>query len=105
MYFFIQKINLLVFFKTCKNAIYNKYMEENHINHNLEKRVGNFSKEEVNKMLEIIKKKEEQFNIDIKNDKEKMENGINTVKVGFFLGSYISTTFLTIYQNMKKILF
>ena len=79
MYFFIQKINLLVFFKTCKNAIYNKYMEENHINHNLEKRVGNFSKEEVNKMLEIIKKKEEQFNIDIKNDKEKMENGINII--------------------------
>ena len=59
---------LVGFCKTCKNAICNKCMEENHINHNLEKRMGNFSKEEVNKMLEIIKKKEEQFNIDIKKD-------------------------------------
>lgn len=68
---------LVNFCKDCRKAICNICKSEHHENHILEENNGNFSNEDSNKMLEIIKQKEEQFNIEIKKNEEKMENGIN----------------------------
>jgi WD40 repeat protein len=68
---------LVNFCKDCRKAICNICKSEDHNNHILEDNNGNFSKEDSIKMLEIIKQKEKQFNIEIDKNEEKMENGIN----------------------------
>lgn len=72
-----QEQKLINFCKDCGKAICNICKSENHYNHILEENNGNFSKEDSIKMLEVIKQKEQQFNIEIDKNEEKMENGIN----------------------------
>ena len=68
---------LVNFCKDCRKAICKICKSEDHNNHILEENNGNFSKEDSIKMLETIKQKEKQFNIEIDKNEEKMENGIN----------------------------
>ena len=68
---------LVNFCKDCSKAICTICKSEEHNNHILEENNGNFSKEDSIKMLEIIKQKEKQFNIEIDKNEQKMENGIN----------------------------
>ena len=66
--------------KTCKRAICSICKEE-HLNHELENDIIDkpISKEEASKLLEIVKEKEKNFNIEINQNEEKMENGIDNM--------------------------
>ena len=66
--------------KTCKRAICS-LCKEDHLNHELENDINEkpISKEEANKLLEIVKEKEKNFNIEINKNEEKMENGIDNM--------------------------
>ena len=70
---------LINYCKTCKRSICFICKEEQHNNHDLEFDIINkpISKDDANKLLETIKEKEEQFNIEINENEEKMENGID----------------------------
>ena len=70
---------LINYCKTCKRAICSACKEEQHNNHDLEIDIIDkpISKEDANILLETIKEKEEQFNIEINKNEEKMENGID----------------------------
>ena len=70
---------LIIFWKDCHRAIYNIFKNEGHNNHNFEDNNNNISKEDADKMLQLIKQKEEQFNLEINQYEQKMENGIDNM--------------------------
>ena len=74
------KNKLINYCKTCKRGICALCKEE-HANHDLESDIIDkpISKEDANNLLEIIKEKEKNFNIEINKNEEKMENGIDNM--------------------------
>ena len=70
---------LIGFCKNCHKAICNKCTSEEHNSHSLEDINNNISKEEADNMLRIIKLKEEQFNNEITQNEQKIENGIDNM--------------------------
>ena len=76
-----QEKKLIAYCNTCKRAICSICKEELHVDHDLDMDIirKSISKENADKMLQIIKEKEQQFNEDISKNEEKMENGINSM--------------------------
>ena len=75
-----QDNKLVSFCNDCHKAICNKCKEENHNEHNLEDNINNnITKEDADNMLNLIKQKEEKFNIEINQNEQKMENGIDNM--------------------------
>ena len=71
---------LVSFCKDCHKAICNICKDELHNEHSLENNINNnISREDADNMLELIKQKEEQFNIEINQNEQKMENGIDNM--------------------------
>ena len=72
---------LIAFCKNCKRAICNICKNELHQNHNIDMDIINksISKEDADNMLKIIKEKEQQFNLEIDKNEQKMENGIDNM--------------------------
>ena len=71
---------LIIFCKDCHKAICNICQDEIHNNHNFEDNLNNnISKENADNMLKLIKQKEEQFNIEICRNEDKIENGIDNI--------------------------
>ena len=70
---------LIIFCNDCHKAICNICKNEEHNNHNFEDNNNNISKEDADKMLELIKQKEEQFNLEINQNEQKIENGIDNM--------------------------
>ena len=71
---------LINFCKDCHKAICNICKSEEHNCHIFEDNINNnISKEDADNMLKIIKQKEEQFNLEINQNEEKIENGIDNM--------------------------
>ena len=71
---------LISFCKDCNKAICNICKDEQHKEHSFEDNMNNnINKEDADNMLELIKQKEQQFNIEINQNEEKMENGIDNM--------------------------
>ena len=71
---------LISFCKDCHKAICNICKDELHNGHSLEENINNsINKQDADNMLELIKQKEQQFNIEIIQSEEKMENGIDNM--------------------------
>ena len=70
---------LIKYCKTCKKGICSTCLEESHKYHNIddENISKQISKEDANKILDIIKEKEKLFNIEINKNQQKMEQGID----------------------------
>ena len=66
--------NNINFCKDCQKLICRICKEEEHRDHNLESSFINISKEEVDNLLEILNKREEQFNNENDKNEEKSEN-------------------------------
>ena len=66
--------NNVGFCKDCQKLLCKICKEEEHRDHNLEDGFININKEEVDNLLEILNKKEEQFNSEIDKNEEKSEN-------------------------------
>ena len=70
---------LINFCKTCRRAICSECKEQYHYGHNIEEHNEPMTKEEADKMLILLKEKEQKFNDDINLNKQKMENGIDNI--------------------------
>ena len=71
---------LIKYCKTCKKGVCSICLEESHKYHNIEDDNDihqKISKEDANKILEIIKEKEKQFSNEINKNQQKMEQGID----------------------------
>lgn len=70
---------LINFCKTCKRAICQNCKEDTHKEHEIEdsEDIYKVSKEDADKMLDLIKYKKEKFNEEIKENEEKMSEGFN----------------------------
>ena len=97
--------NNINFCKDCQKLICKICKEEEHRDHNLENSFINISKEEVDNLLEILNKKEEQFNNQMDRNEEKGENmekhRINR-KICDFLKSLNVTSVKNNEENEKK---
>ena len=71
---------LINFCKDCHKAICSICKGEKHNYHTFEDNINNnISKEDADNMLKIIKQKEEQFNLEINQNEQKIENGIDNM--------------------------
>ena len=71
---------LINFCKDCHKAICNICKGGEHNYHSFEDNINNnISKEDADNMLKIIKQKEEQFNLEINQNEQKIENGIDNM--------------------------
>ena len=71
---------LITFCKDCHKAICSICKDEGHNVHILEDNLNhNISREDADNMLKLIKQKEKQFNIEISQNEEKIENGIDNM--------------------------
>ena len=73
---------LISYCKTCRRALCKICKEELHKGHNIvdEEEINKIiSKEDADKMLQIIKEKEQKFNDEITDNEKKMENGIDNM--------------------------
>ena len=72
---------LIAYCITCKRAICSICKEELHSDHKIDTEIINksISKEDADNMLRIIKEKEQQFNLEISKNEQKMETGIDNM--------------------------
>ena len=72
---------LIAYCITCKRAICSICKDELHNDHRIDTEIINksISKEDADNMLKIIKEKEQQFNLEISKNEEKMETGIDNM--------------------------
>ena len=71
---------LVIFCKDCHRAICSQCKHELHVGHYLENDFNNnLSKEGADNMLEMIRKKEQQFNNEVNENEQKMENGFDNM--------------------------
>ena len=64
---------------TCKKAICQKCEDESHKYHNIENSKNSISKEDADKMLQIINDNEQKFNDDIEQNEQRLEDGFNNM--------------------------
>ena len=64
---------------TCKKAICQKCEDESHKYHNIENSKNSISKEDADKMLQIINDNEQKFNDDMEQNEQRLEDGFNNM--------------------------
>jgi WD40 repeat protein len=94
--------NNINFCKDCQKLICKICKEDEHRDHNLENSFINISKEEVDNLLEILNKKEEQFNSENDRNEENMEKHRINRKICDFLKSLNVTSVKNNEENEKK---
>ena len=71
---------LINYCSTCRRAICEECENESHKDHNIKNNMKNLvTKEEADKMIQIIKSKEEKFNDEINKNEEKIESGLDNM--------------------------
>ena len=74
-----QENKLINYCTTCKKAICQICEDESHKYHMIENSKNSISKEDADKMLQIINDKEQKFNDDMAQNEQRIENGFNNI--------------------------